>query len=138
MSPQSLETIFGIKGSGVGGTQHTFRKRGLYDNYKKTYSRRMGNRTRWEAFKWYLVQIDIAGAFLLVGGLAMILLPLVLARTRVGGWASAKTLGTLCGSVVIGSGMMDNMAMVTVLFQVGGSIAASIGSTMAGSVWNNM
>ena len=28
--------------------------------------------------------------------------------------------------------------MVTALYQLGGSIAASIGSTMAGSIWNNM
>ncbi|KAI8636729.1 major facilitator superfamily domain-containing protein [Parasitella parasitica] len=32
----------------------------------------------------------------------------------------------------------DDMAIVTAMMQVAGSIAASIGSTMAGSIWNNM
>ncbi|KAI9492606.1 major facilitator superfamily domain-containing protein [Zychaea mexicana] len=54
--------------------------------------------------------------------------------------------------VGIGSGMMDipitvavqssvphnDLAMVTALYQLGGSIAASIGSTMSGAIWNNM
>ncbi|KAI9497037.1 major facilitator superfamily domain-containing protein [Zychaea mexicana] len=268
---------------GLFRTQKVFKERGLYDNYKKAYRERHGHRSRWHSFIWYLVQIDIVGAILLVGGLAMILLPLVLARKQFGGWATANTLGTLCGGVVtwallviwewkyaekplvpltkwpnntailgvcavstvtiisstnwlyfntylqvsrkispghasmlgrgyntgymvvqfivgylmmktrvwrpyvwggvtlmilgvglmiparkpssseafvvisqtiagIGSGMMDipltvavqscvphdDMAMVTALFQVGGSIAAAIGSTMAGSIWNNL
>lgn len=52
----------------------------------------------------------------------------------------------------VGSGMMDipitvaiqssvphnDLAMVTSLYQLGGSIAASIGSTMAGAIWNQM
>ncbi|KAL9538206.1 hypothetical protein MBANPS3_011112 [Mucor bainieri] len=32
----------------------------------------------------------------------------------------------------------ESMAIATAMMQVGGSIAASIGSTMAGSIWNNM
>lgn len=32
----------------------------------------------------------------------------------------------------------DDMAIATAMMQVGGSIAASIGSTMAGTIWNNM
>ncbi|KAI9274520.1 major facilitator superfamily domain-containing protein [Phascolomyces articulosus] len=85
---------------GLFHTQRKFMKQGLYDNYKKAYRERQGNRTRWETFKWYLVQVDIVGCTLFIGGLAMVLLPLVLARKQFGGWATAKTLGTLMGGVV--------------------------------------
>ncbi|KAI7856109.1 major facilitator superfamily domain-containing protein [Circinella umbellata] len=80
-------------------TQKKFKAQGLYDNYKKVYRERQGNRTRWETFKWYLIQIDIVGCILFVGGLAMVLLPLVLARKQFGGWDTAKTIGTLVAGV---------------------------------------
>lgn len=53
-----------------------------------------------EKIIWLLVEIDIVGSFFLVAGLAMILLPLVLALSTFGGWGSSKTIGTLIGGVV--------------------------------------
>ncbi|KAI8366767.1 major facilitator superfamily domain-containing protein [Radiomyces spectabilis] len=48
----------------------------------------------------FIINYDIVGSLLLAGALTMILLPLVLANARWGGWGSSITIGTLVGGVV--------------------------------------
>ncbi|KAF7721886.1 hypothetical protein EC973_003954 [Apophysomyces ossiformis] len=49
---------------------------------------------------WLINEIDLIGSLLLIAGLYLILLPMVLARARWGGWNSPTTLGTLISGVV--------------------------------------
>ncbi|KAI9261633.1 major facilitator superfamily domain-containing protein [Phascolomyces articulosus] len=61
---------------------------------------------------------------------------IVIAQTIVGLGSGAMDIPI---TVAVQSSVPHNdLAMVTALYQLGGSIAASIGSTMAGSIWNNM
>ncbi|KAI8138700.1 major facilitator superfamily domain-containing protein [Fennellomyces sp. T-0311] len=69
-------------------------------------------------------------------------------------WPSSSDAFIVVAQLIVGlgSGLLDlpvtvaiqssvphnDLAMVTALYQLGGSIAASIGSTMAGTIWNNM
>ncbi|KAI7864362.1 major facilitator superfamily domain-containing protein [Spinellus fusiger] len=56
--------------------------------------------TFWERCRWLIIEIDLIGSILLVAGLCLILLPLVLAIPRWGGWSSGLTIGTLLGGVL--------------------------------------
>lgn len=104
---------------GLWRTQFKVFKRGLYDEYKQAKRERDSHRSLWQSIRFYLVAIDLVGCILLVGGLTMILLPLVLALSTWGGWTNckfilriactqvfaetrkiARTLGSLCGGVV--------------------------------------
>lgn len=78
------------------------KKAGLMAEYKqeKKLVEDTENKSIFQKIIWLLVEIDIIGSFLLVAGLAMILLPLVLALSTFGGWNSSKTIGTLVGGVV--------------------------------------
>ena len=92
----------------------------------------------WKPFVWAGVSLTILGVGLMIG-----------ARQPTSSDAFVVISQTIVG---IGSGFLytpmlvaiqssvphDDMAIATAMMQVGGSIAASIGSTMAGSIWNNM
>ncbi|KAI9031754.1 major facilitator superfamily domain-containing protein [Phycomyces nitens] len=54
----------------------------------------------WERLVWIVVEIDIIGSLLLIAGLCLVLLPLVLALPKWGGWTSGITLGTLISGIV--------------------------------------
>ncbi|KAG0171043.1 hypothetical protein DFQ28_008983 [Apophysomyces sp. BC1034] len=99
----------------------------------------MMKRTRvWRPFVW-------AGIALMILGIGL----MIPARLPTSSDAFVVISQTIVG---IGSGMLDipilvaiqssvphnDLAIVTALFSVGGSIAASIGSTMAGTIWNNV
>ncbi|GAA5795869.1 hypothetical protein HPULCUR_001231 [Helicostylum pulchrum] len=78
------------------------KKSGLIDDYKREQKmvREEENLTIMQKIIWFVIEIDLIGSLLLVTGLALILLPLVLAIPSWGGWSSATTIGTLVGGVV--------------------------------------
>ncbi|KAI9490731.1 major facilitator superfamily domain-containing protein [Zychaea mexicana] len=80
--------------------QMRMRKHSMWLEYKQERREHEGQRPSiFEFVKKCLVLIDIVGCTLLVGALAMTLLPFNLSKSVWGGWATAKTLGTLCGGV---------------------------------------
>ncbi|KAI9306703.1 major facilitator superfamily domain-containing protein [Cunninghamella echinulata] len=75
----------------------------LYQDYKQDQALNQPPKPTYTfmgRLKWIMEEFDIIGCLLLVGGLCMVLLPLVLATSRWGGWQSATTIGTLVGGVV--------------------------------------
>ncbi|KAI8147917.1 major facilitator superfamily domain-containing protein [Fennellomyces sp. T-0311] len=72
----------------------------MWIEYKQERREREGPVSPMEFIKKCLVLIDIVGCTLLVGALAMTLLPFILSKSVWGGWATARTLGTLCGGIV--------------------------------------
>ncbi|KAI9472256.1 MAG: major facilitator superfamily domain-containing protein [Benjaminiella poitrasii] len=92
----------------------------------------------WKPFVWTGVSLIILGVGLMIPAR----LPhssdafIVISQTIVGigsGFLYTPMLVAIQSSVP-----HDDMAIATAMMQIGGSIAASIGSTMAGSIWNNM
>ncbi|KAI7900320.1 major facilitator superfamily domain-containing protein [Cokeromyces recurvatus] len=92
----------------------------------------------WKPFVWTGVSLIILGVGLMIPAR----LPtssdafVVISQTIVGigsGFLYTPMLVAIQSSVP-----HDDMAIATAMMQIGGSIAASIGSTMAGSIWNNM
>ncbi|KAG2222481.1 hypothetical protein INT45_013394 [Circinella minor] len=82
--------------------QMRMRKNPLWLEYKQEQKDRDGDH-RLGIMEWInkcLVLIDIIGCVLLVGALAMTLLPFNLSKSVWNGWTSPKTLGTLCGGCV--------------------------------------
>ncbi|KAI9263345.1 major facilitator superfamily domain-containing protein [Phascolomyces articulosus] len=80
--------------------QMRMRKHPMWLEYKQERKVREESHGTIDYIKKCLVLIDIVGCVLLVGALAMTLLPFNLSKSVWGGWASAKTLGTLCGGCV--------------------------------------
>ncbi|KAI7897275.1 major facilitator superfamily domain-containing protein [Mucor mucedo] len=78
------------------------RHSGLLTEFKQEQAatRKAENLSFFQKLVWFVVEIDIIGSLLLVLGLALILLPLVLALPSWGGWKSGTTIGTLVGGVV--------------------------------------
>ncbi|KAG2228880.1 hypothetical protein INT48_004920 [Thamnidium elegans] len=78
------------------------KKSGLIDDYKREQKivRESENLSIMQKIVWFIIEIDVIGSLLLVTGLALILLPLVLALPSWGGWSSGTTIGTLVGGVV--------------------------------------
>ncbi|KAI9311050.1 major facilitator superfamily domain-containing protein [Dichotomocladium elegans] len=74
------------------------RRAGLLEQYNEERRRAIGGRSWTESLRHYADELDIVGCLLLVGGLAMILLPFVL-ETTWGGWENSRTLGCLIGGV---------------------------------------
>ncbi|OBZ88275.1 Siderophore iron transporter mirC [Choanephora cucurbitarum] len=92
----------------------------------------------WKPFVWTGVALTILGVGLMIPAR----LPessdafVVISQTIVGigsGFLYTPMLVAIQSSVP-----HEDMAVATAMMQVGGSIAASIGSTMAGTIWNNM
>ncbi|KAI9482696.1 MAG: major facilitator superfamily domain-containing protein [Benjaminiella poitrasii] len=92
----------------------------------------------WRPFVWTGVSLTILGVGLMIPAR----LPtssdafVVISQTIVGigsGFLYTPMLVAIQSSVP-----HDDMAVATAMMQIGGSIAASIGSTMAGTIWNNM
>ncbi|KAI8384809.1 major facilitator superfamily domain-containing protein [Radiomyces spectabilis] len=54
----------------------------------------------WQHIVSFAVEMDVIGSILFVGALCLIMLPLVLALSRFGGWGSPTTIGTIVGGVV--------------------------------------
>jgi MFS family permease len=77
--------------------EHTVKQSGQLEPRKKSEPKPLI-----EKIKHVLVEIDIVGSLLLVGFLCMILLPLVLATSRWGGWNSSRTIGCLVAGAVSG------------------------------------
>ncbi|CEI88403.1 hypothetical protein RMCBS344292_02794 [Rhizopus microsporus] len=77
------------------------KRSGLIEEYKakqaKTEEPKMNI---FQKFIWLMTEIDIIGSLLLIAGLCLILLPLVLALPKWGGWSSGITIGTLVAGVV--------------------------------------
>ncbi|KAI8080097.1 major facilitator superfamily domain-containing protein [Gilbertella persicaria] len=92
----------------------------------------------WKPFVWTGVALTILGVGLMIPAR----LPsssdafVVISQTIVGigsGFLYTPMLVAIQSSVP-----HEDMAVATAMMQIGGSIAASIGSTMAGAIWNNM
>ncbi|KAI8333506.1 major facilitator superfamily domain-containing protein [Choanephora cucurbitarum] len=92
----------------------------------------------WKPFVWTGVALTILGVGLMIPAR----LPessdafVVISQTIVGigsGFLYTPMLVAIQSSVP-----HEDMAVATAMMQVGGSMAASIGSTMAGTIWNNM
>ncbi|CAO3649545.1 unnamed protein product [Mucor fragilis] len=92
----------------------------------------------WKPFVWAGVSLTILGVGLMIPAR----LPtssdafVVISQTIVGigsGFLYTPMLVAIQSSVP-----HEDLAVATAMMQVGGAIAASIGSTMAGSIWNNM
>lgn len=77
------------------------KKSGLLDEFKRKQAatRVSENLSIFQKIVWLFVEIDVIGSLLMVTGLALILLPLVLALPSWGGWSSGTTIGTLVGGV---------------------------------------
>lgn len=75
---------------------------GLMDEFKaeEKLVKKEENLSCWQKIVWFIVEIDIIGSLFLVAGLCLILLPLVLAIPKWGGWSSGTTIGTLVAGVV--------------------------------------
>ncbi|KAG0169850.1 hypothetical protein DFQ28_011343 [Apophysomyces sp. BC1034] len=81
---------------GLFSVEHKMKKSGLLKQDRSQIEKR----TVREKVAWFCTEIDLVGSLLMVGALCMILLPLVLAIPKWGGWASATTIGTLVAGVV--------------------------------------
>ncbi|KAI8343412.1 major facilitator superfamily-domain-containing protein [Chlamydoabsidia padenii] len=71
-----------------------------YKQQKKATTALIKKKTWAEKISWFIAEVDIIGSLLLVGGLCMILLPLVLSTTMWGGWQSSRTIGCLVAGIV--------------------------------------
>lgn len=71
-----------------------------YKQQKKATASLVKKKTTLEKIRWFIAEVDVIGSLLLVGGLCMILLPLVLSTTMWGGWQSSRTIGCLVAGVV--------------------------------------
>ncbi|CAO3597516.1 unnamed protein product [Absidia cylindrospora] len=83
--------------------QYRVKKTELYIEYKqqqKAINSMVKKKTLTEKITWFIAEVDLIGSLLLVGGLCMILLPLVLSTTMWGGWQSSRTIGCLVAGVV--------------------------------------
>jgi hypothetical protein len=78
-------------------------KSGLMDEFKAEQNivKKEENLNFWQKIVWFIIEIDVIGSLLLVAGLCLILLPLVLAIPKWGGWSSGTTIGTLVAGVVV-------------------------------------
>ncbi|KAF7723021.1 hypothetical protein EC973_002437 [Apophysomyces ossiformis] len=86
---------------GLWNVQFKVKRAGLLDN-KKDEQQTTPKSGKYFAEKiiWFMNEIDLIGSVLMVAGLCLILLPLVLALPRWGGWQSGITIGTLVAGVV--------------------------------------
>ena len=75
---------------GLWSVQGKIFKEGLYRDYKKTRREQDNHRSVLDSIKFYLSVIDFVGCILLIGALAMTLLPLVLALYTWGGWGNCR------------------------------------------------
>ncbi|KAF7727846.1 hypothetical protein EC973_006959 [Apophysomyces ossiformis] len=82
--------------AGLFSVERKMKKSGLL----KEENSQVQKRSILEKLRWFCNEIDLIGSLLMIGALCMILLPLVLAIPRWGGWASATTIGTLVAGVV--------------------------------------
>ncbi|ORZ25605.1 major facilitator superfamily-domain-containing protein [Absidia repens] len=83
--------------------QYRVKKSEHYIEYKrqqKAVNNMVKKKTLMEKIAWFIAEVDLIGSLLLVGGLCMILLPLVLSTTMWGGWQSSRTIGCLVAGVV--------------------------------------
>ncbi|CEG83616.1 hypothetical protein RMATCC62417_17503 [Rhizopus microsporus] len=77
------------------------KRSGLIEEYKaKQAETKEPKMNIFQKFIWLMTEIDIVGSLLLIAGLCLILLPLVLALPKWGGWSSGITIGTLVAGVV--------------------------------------
>ncbi|CEG63593.1 hypothetical protein RMATCC62417_00711 [Rhizopus microsporus] len=77
------------------------KRSGLIEEYKaKQAETEEPKMNIFQKFIWLMTEIDIVGSLLLIAGLCLILLPLVLALPKWGGWSSGITIGTLVAGVV--------------------------------------
>ncbi|EIE87916.1 hypothetical protein RO3G_12627 [Rhizopus delemar RA 99-880] len=81
------------------------KRSGLLEEYRaqqqtKSSPLEDSDKSFFDKFIWVLIHIDVVGSLLLIAGLCLILLPLVLALTKWGGWQSGITIGTLVAGVV--------------------------------------
>ncbi|KAG0185420.1 hypothetical protein DFQ28_009377 [Apophysomyces sp. BC1034] len=85
--------------TGLWHAEYKVKKSGLLES-KNDLSTPVEKKSISERALWFVTEIDLMGSLLLVAGLYLILLPMVLARARWGGWSSPTTLGTLISGVV--------------------------------------
>src|ERR1700678_233446 len=63
---------------------------------------RQSNRTTLESLKYYFIEFDVVGIFLIAGGLALFLLPFSLYSYQANGWRSALVISmTVIGGLML-------------------------------------
>jgi hypothetical protein len=83
-------------------------------NYRKAeraglIPKRESNRTTFESLKYYVIEFDVVGLFLIAGGLALFLLPFSLFSYQANGWKSALVISMIVigGLMLIAFGLYE-------------------------------